>query len=670
MYKGGMKTRPVRLAALLGAFGFASALGVPAGAARAQQGTGSSYAQQQQQPRDGDTATDPGALQRQVGKILLEEKVPGAAIVLATTEGPALLAAFGMADPLAQRPVDPGTPFSAGALSPLLVALTAARVSAADFEAAALDPLRRAPAPSQPAAEVLSRLEQPLRALDLGLSNRFEASAPLRLEQLLEQTAGLEDLAPREELPAAVGNPALDEVMHLRPHPLRWPPGRRFSPSRSSFTAAALQLEKWGHGSFAALFEAEVARPLGLTCTSFRSEAFEGTLAVGQRDERPYDSQAQLHWPALGLFTCAQDLSALLLALLGTFQGGELHGRPLLPPALLARLHAGTTLPLPAGVTLSGLGTRAEILDGHLGAGLGGTSEGSAASLVWFAAEKRGYAVLLASENAGALARVTGAVRRFLLREVPPVQVAPALAAAEAAAAAARVEGVWAPVAPPSELRSFLGTLLGFAIVRQSGGELTCSLSLAPPRALVATGQLSFRYATEPLSSLALVQGKQGEAGPEGDELVTPAGTFARASGTWVLLRLLLVGGALLLLLASLAFALVWVPRAALGALPGETNLRLRAFPALAALVFFEWLLLWERSHQPLGARNLTTVLLAALGVLYAALALAGLLEALRRPAAKARSVRSFCLATSLLAVFLAGLLASHGLIGVRTWVW
>ena len=132
----------------------------------------------------------------------------------------------------------------------------------------------------------------------------------------------------------------------------------------------------------------------------------------------------------------------------------------------------------------------------------------------------------------------------------------------------------------------------------------------------------------------------------------------------------------------------------------------MRALPPLAALALGGWLLLWLRGTQPLGALNLTTGLLAALGLVFAALSLAGLLVALwpkglrarppagsavpivlggpaiqvqvegasqkrapaKLPSRTARAVRAFCLTVSLLAVFLAVELASFGLLGVRTW--
>jgi hypothetical protein len=184
--------------------------------------------------------------------------------------------------------------------------------------------------------------------------------------------------------------------------------------------------------------------------------------------------------------------------------------------------------------------------------------------------------------------------------------------------------------------------------------------------------------------------------------LVTPEGTFAKAFGPWVFLRLVLVGAALLSLLGSLLFAVFWVPRALFGNLKASPDLRMRAFPTLAALVLGEWLLLWARSSAPLGTLNLTTFLLAFLGLVFAALALTGLLEALfakakaspppsvtvpggpaiqvqiegvpaKKQAAPAlsgagRAVRVFCLTTSLLAVFLVCELAAFGLLGVRTW--
>ena len=183
--------------------------------------------------------------------------------------------------------------------------------------------------------------------------------------------------------------------------------------------------------------------------------------------------------------------------------------------------------------------------------------------------------------------------------------------------------------------------------------------------------------------------------------LVTPDGTFEKAAAWWVFLRLALLGAAPLALLLSVLFALVWVPRALFGKLRGSPDLRMRALPPLAGLVLGWWLLLWMRSGQPLGAPNLTTLLLAALGLCYGGLSLAALLAALSPtslrakppsgvpgsaaiqvqvegaspkrappavPSRASRAVRAFCLTASLLAVFLACELASFGLLGVRTW--
>ena len=174
-----------------------------------------------------------------------------------------------------------------------------------------------------------------------------------------------------------------------------------------------------------------------------------------------------------------------------------------------------------------------------------------------------------------------------------------------------------------------------------------------------------------------------------------------KAAAWWVFLRLALLGAALVALFASLLFALVWVPRALFGKLRGSPDLQMRALPPLAALALGGWLLLWIRGAEPLGALNLTSGLLSVLGLVFAALSLAALLEALlrkevraapgvtvpkgpaiqvlvegtaprrtaaARPSLASRAVRAFCLTVSLLAVFFACELASFGLLGLRTW--
>jgi CubicO group peptidase (beta-lactamase class C family) len=661
-------------------------------------------------PGDGALAPDLATLQRQIAQILVQEHVPGAAVALANTKQTLLVAGFGLADPATSREVKPGTPFAAGPLSPLFVALTALRAAANEEQVARMDPHHHeggeagehatGPGAGSAHAEAThtenleSPLHAPLDAAKLGLSNPFAPAAPLRLEHLLEQTAGLEDLAPRDLLPAETANPPLASVLGLRDRTLRWAPGSRYAPSRTSFTAAALQLEQWSRSSFAALVEAEVTRPLGLACTSFRpGPELLREQAVGHLLGKAFTARPQLHWPAQGLVTCAADLATLLRLLLerGRSEAGELHGGQLVPPAMIDRMRAGTTLSLPPGLVVSGLGTRAAVLDGTFGVGQSGAAEGSSAELYWFVREGVGYAVLLASESPVALARVAAVTRRYLLSQAPRT-IPPGLSPDPLLAQAS---GVWTQVAPATGLGRSLDELFGFATLTGGADGLSYSFSLGTEQRLVPMGRGALRLEADSVASAGLVV--QGER----TLLVTPDGTFEKAAAWWVFLRLALLGAALVSLGASLLFALVWVPRALFGKLKGAPDLRMRALPPLAALALGEWLLLWVRGGQPLGALNLTTGLLAALGLIYGALSLAALLEALvpkkvrarpqvsvpggpaiqvqvegagprRAPAAvpsrAARAVRAFCLTVSLLAVFLAALLASYGLLGVRTW--
>ena len=673
-------------------------------------------------PGDNELAPDLATLQRQVAQILVQEHVVGAAIALADTKETLLVAGFGLADPASSREVKPTTPFAAGPLSPLLVALAALRAAANEEQVARMDPHHHeggeagehaagadggpahpggTHAGTHPAASAATHTESlqspllaPLDAAKLGLKNPYAPTAPLRLVDLLEQTAGLEDLAPCDLLPADAANPPLAAVLGLRDRTLRWPPGSRYAPSRTSFTAAALQLELWSGSSFAALVEAEVTRPLGLACTSFRpGPALLKEQAVGHQLGKAFTARPQLHWPARGLVTCAADLATLLRLLLerGRSEAGELHGGQLVAPAMIDRMRAGTTLSLPPGLVVSGLGTRAAVLDGTFAVGQGGVAEGSAAELFWFVREGVGYAVLLASESPVALARVAAVSRRFLLSRAPRT-IPPGLSPDPLLSQAS---GVWTQVAPATDLGRALDELFGFATLSGGAEGLSYSFSLGTEQHLLPMGRGALRLEGDSVASAGLVT-QDGRT-----LLVTPDGTFEKAAAWWVFLRLALLGAALLALLLSVLFALVWVPRALFGKLRGSPALRMRALPALAALVLGGWLLLWMQAAEPLGALNLTTFLLAALGLFYGALSLAALLTALlpkrlqaksqssapggaavqmqvegaspkRAPPAvpsrASRAVRAFCLTASLLAVFLACELASFGLLGVRTW--
>jgi len=626
-------------------------------------------------------------MQREIAAVLVREQIPGAAVALVNADGVLWVGGFGYADAPNGKQATPGTPFAAPALSPLMVGLLAARYAGLNS------------APLKEGGPPRAVLDEPLDPKPLGLDNPFQAQHPLTMGALLEQTAGLEDLAPLELLHSGELDPLLAQVLSLRAHPSRWPPGERFSPSRVGFTAAAAQLERWTRRPFFAIADAELFRPLDLKASTFRPDpAALDALSPGHREGRALPWRPAVHWPALGLVTSAQDLAALLRTLVsgGLAASGPAQGKPLFATADFARLVQGRSLGL-AQVAAAGLGTRADESQGHRRVSQGGAFDGNASVLAFFPDEKAGYAVLLNSESPEGLEAIAAAAQRVLLR--PRVQSAtnvasapgraqsgsaaiPAQPASLAADDAKAVRGVWRKLSVRLEALRLFDELLGFAQVRASPGDasiLRFSSSFSSSQPIFPLGNGLFSTDPGGPATFARVHSASGE-----ETLVTPGATYVRSSALAAFGRLGLLLAALLALCSSLLFALIWVPRATFGALRNSPELALRGLPALSALVLFYLGALLVFSRAPLGSRNLTTLLVCGLTTLYPALAFASLLESIRAQLAVRRAAmqgqpgafrsrgaqlaRAHALACSLLACWLALELAVHGLVALRTW--
>jgi CubicO group peptidase (beta-lactamase class C family) len=594
-------------------------------------------------------------LQQSVAAAMLREGVPGAALVLVNGKGIVWAGGFGDSDPSRGRQATPGTPFAAAAISPVIVGLVAARYAALHTE-------------EKKAQETpLSPLDAPLDDAALSLSNPFNSVHRLTLATLLEQTAGLEDLAPEELLPSATMTPLLADVLRLRPHPSRWSPGARFSPSRVGIAAAASQLERWTKRPFFTLADAELFKPLAMNATTLRPELNTlDAMAVGRSGGRALPWNAPLYWPAQGLVTTAEDLGSLLAMIVagGTAQTGPAKGQALLAPGILERVRRGRSMGQDV-LDAPGLGTRIGFSDGHEQVGQAGVFEGNASALVWFPKEQAGYAVLLNAASPEALDEISAAARHLLLRDLPHEPLPPSPQTFDDLA---RASGVWRLASVRLEPLRFFDELFSFLVLRAgSDHELLVVPTLGEPRALLPMGRGAFRGSTDPRASMGLV------ARPGEEELLAPEGTFTRASWVGTYGRLGLVLAALFALGSSLLFALVWIPRALFGALQDSPDLRLRAAPAAAAFMLVLLLVLLGFSGQPLGAPNLTSVLVCALTLIFPALSLAALLECVRGSPGvghfrSARAVRAHAFAVSLLACALSLELVLHGLAGIRTW--
>lgn len=267
------------------------------------------------------TATE---LDAQLGRILVEDQIPGAAIAVIENGQVTFIRGYGVANLETKAPVTPDTMFRAASISKSftgIAVMTAVQEGKLDLNA------------------TLKTL-----APDVAFANPWEASDPVRLAHLVEHTTGWPDISlrvlttdgPGWSLKRGVDASSADFVSRYRP-------GQFAVYNNAGPAVAGLILERATGKDFNAYMRERVLRPMGILKGDFdqtddissqasKSYNVDGTTAPFQRIILP---------PAGSLSVSARELAQLVRFFLGR---GTVDGQTILSPDSVARIERAETL--------------------------------------------------------------------------------------------------------------------------------------------------------------------------------------------------------------------------------------------------------------------------------------------------------------------------------------
>jgi CubicO group peptidase (beta-lactamase class C family) len=279
----------------------------------------------------------------------------------------------------------------------------------------------------------------PLRTLvpDAPFGNPWEAETPLTLAMLLEHTAGFGELTRREWDYADPRPISLREGLALDPasRTCLWRPGVQHVYSNASPGLVAWAIERRQPLDFTGYVRAEVVQPLGLRHTGFlREDASARRLVPGFRADGttpiPYWHQHILAYGAM--HASPADMARFMRTLLEDAASDDAaRTTPRLLQLASARrmgqprsgLAARAGLALGHGLGIYGSARHGFVFDGH-----GGDGDGYLSRFGLLRAARRGYFLVIASDNPPLFARLRTLVERWLTRDLarPPAQPGPA----------------------------------------------------------------------------------------------------------------------------------------------------------------------------------------------------------------------------------------------------
>ena len=590
-------------------------------------------------------------LQKAIQEILAKTRVPGVGIALVAKDRIIWAGGVGKAELATHRDVTAETQFRVGSISKSFVALALLKLQ------------------EEGKIDLNARLSDV--APEIEVHNPWGQTNPVRVVNLLEHTAGFDDMHPNELYntrdPADI---PLREVFARFPKPqfVRWPPSTRMAYSNPGYGLAGYVIEKVAGRPFEDYVQEAVLTPLGMAHSGFHFAAPNGSLLAQGYEGRPPRLVPYRNIylrPAGDLKSSPAEMARFVQMMLNR---GRLGNLQLVRPESISRMEEPqTTLAARAGLKNGyGLGNYASLNHPIKEYGHDGGIGGFVSTYRYMPDQGLGYVVLLNSSTPGRAAQaVLDVVFNYLTsRLATPKQ--PPIPLAESQLEG--FTGYYQNAASRSSWAAFLDQLLGGQRVFVERGVLYQKGWIAKKEALIPVSANEFRLEREPEASRIFCRGED-----DTPVLAGGASYYERVNPWCPAIRLALIITGLALMLTSPLFALIWIPRKVFGHMMDVRHFSVRAVPLLAVLSFavavFTFFQLIQMGDP--GARNLRTITFCVSTWAFALLSVAGLLLALRSFALHVhRGVRIHSLLVAIACCGIAAHLAYHHMIGVRLWAW
>jgi CubicO group peptidase (beta-lactamase class C family) len=591
-------------------------------------------------------------LQQAIKEVLEKEHVPGAGVAL--VEGGQLLwcGGIGKADMAANRDVTCDTEFRVGSISKTFVALSLLKLQ------------------EEGKINLYARLQDV--APEIPFQNRWESTHPVRIVNLLEHTAGFDDMELSEvyNLHDRYEFPLFDIFKrYKKPQIVRWPPGTRMSYSNPGNAVAGYVIEKIAEMPFDQYIRETFLRPMGMAKADYPfTDANKPLLAVGYEGNPPKAGGYPFIYlrPAGDLKASPGELAKLVQFLL---RRGKTEDAQLVKPESILRMESPeTTLAAKNGLRLGyGLCNYASVEGGIVTHGHDGGIDGFISSYRYMPEQNWGYVVLLNSTSSGkALQDLNLLAIDFLSKDFPkPQQAVINLAPSELQ----RFTGYYAPRSPRNQLFAFLDDLTGGTRIRVVNGKLTRSGLFGKPESMLSVGKSLFRAEKEPEGTTIFFADESGEMAVAGSGF-EGIPYSERSSLALPVIRIALLVLCLFLMFTSLPFALVWLFLKLAGGMKEVRHLPVRVVPVMATLAFLLVPICFLKLSGPqIGTLNLWGAGIFLGTFFFPILSILGLVLVLRVPKEEIhRGVRIHSLLVSCACCVITGFLLSWHLLALRLW--
>jgi CubicO group peptidase (beta-lactamase class C family) len=348
-------------------------------------------------------------LQDSIQKILIETNTPGAGIVMISGDSVVLLSGFGKADVENNIDVNENTMFRLGSISKVYVALAILKLQE-DGRLNLKDKIR----------DLIPEIE---------FNNPWEEEHPVRIENLLEHTAGwsywhFAELGSDDPKPKTLKE-ALD--FYPKSRISNFVPGTRIRESNVGSAVAAYIVEKVSGMSFEEYVDKYLFDPMGMdNMTFFYSDQYK------KRGVKLYDNGIRLNYfnilyrPAAALNGSSKDMARMLKFFINR---GKTNNNQILSEASLQRMERSESMGKLSKLEIFkgiGLSNDAIYYKGFIYRGYSGSVPGGNAHFAYLPEYDMGYAVMVnASNEEKAIHKISGLIKYYQTKDLiqKPVEI-------------------------------------------------------------------------------------------------------------------------------------------------------------------------------------------------------------------------------------------------------
>ena len=402
---------------------------------------------------------------------------------------------LGYADRENRVPVNKGTVFRVGSITKTFTSLAVLRLVEQDKLELA-----------DPVSKYIKKLPY---------QNTYKSSAAIQVAQLLEHTAGFQDMTQRE-FDFKHANWSLQQSFDYDPASriTAWQPGEYFSYTNSGAGITALLIEQISQQSFEEFVQKHIFHPLALVgATFFLEDKIRSRLAVG------YDTDGETTIPywhmlyrAFGAINLRVDDMAKFIRMLINL-GKNDQGMSVFSATSIKRLEqAKTSFAARKGLRYGyGLGNYQWLHDGVLFHGHGGDADGYLAHYGYTRENNRGYFIVINAFNNTALRKIRRIIESWLVRDVEIIKPPPryGLTDAEQGEIIGEYIALTHRFAWMDEARILK--------IFMHQGELYTQLGADAARLLIPVNKNQFRRSKQPLATILIAKNQMGATILQGD---------------------------------------------------------------------------------------------------------------------------------------------------------